>query len=804
MRDLVPYSSRGNPTGPEEPGEVRGGFETVDNAGTESVGIREYLGMVRRHIWVFLGVVALVVAYTINSVLNEPPRYRAISTVRLVDARRAMTGGMDGGGYDMQVSRQADVIESQIQILQSRTLGAVAVDLKGLRLVPVAGSLFPDEISEARLADSVSVDSLALAFGPTTVTARTSRSQDTASYGTPAELDGISITVAKRPEVSGVAFEVVTKEDAIARVTGSLQPFARPKTDILDLVYTGSNPHEVKRIANAVAEAAQAHNAASAQQVSRRRRAFLEGQLRQTDSMLARASGAYSGFRSSRQVFSSTQKAGAQEAGLVDIDMRRAELDAEKRTYERLLSQGRASGENVGSSLRVLVSSPGIASNPVVVQLYAQLTDYEKKRDDLISAGSALSNPDVLTLNELIPETGAKILDAVRSLIQALDQRIVALDKLRASGASQIAAAPAAETEELQLGQQVQTVQKSRDELQQELQKAKMAEAVEAGQIEIVDLVETPGSQIPSGGSRKLALGFLLGTILGVGATLLLESMNDSIRRRSDIEKILKVPGLAVIPRLAGSGNATRNLVQRALPGRSNSSRKAPSGGREELVTVTDVRSSAAESYRTLRTNLMFSQAVQALRTLVVTSASPGEGKTTTAANLAVSFAQQGMRVLLVDCDLRRARLHKLFDVAREPGLTDLVLGLGDADSVTRQTSVTGLYVLPAGPLPPNPAELLGSDGMRRALAALAEAYDLIVVDTPPLLAASDAAILATLVDGVIIVLRAGATETSAAQQSMQQLNAVGARVVGAVLNDPDTQVPQYGAYYRYDYAGAE
>ncbi|MDQ3243796.1 MAG: CpsD/CapB family tyrosine-protein kinase, partial [Gemmatimonadota bacterium] len=149
-------------------------------------------------------------------------------------------------------------------------------------------------------------------------------------------------------------------------------------------------------------------------------------------------------------------------------------------------------------------------------------------------------------------------------------------------------------------------------------------------------------------------------------------------------------------------------------------------------------------------------------------------------------------------------RLHKVFGVPREPGLSDLVLGYKDEDAVTRPTSVPGLYVIASGQLPPNPAELLGGEGMRRTLNSLMEGYDLVVVDTPPLLAASDAAILATLVDGVVIVLRAGQTESSAAVQSMQQLNAVGARVVGAVLNDPDMQVPRYGAYYRYEYSSAE
>jgi succinoglycan biosynthesis transport protein ExoP len=282
------------------------------------------------------------------------------------------------------------------------------------------------------------------------------------------------------------------------------------------------------------------------------------------------------------------------------------------------------------------------------------------------------------------------------------------------------------------------------------------------------------------------------------------DGMNTSIRRRADIERMLQVPGLAVIPRLVRNTAVDRGL-QRALPKKTGNGAARPPRKKaiEELVTVTDMRSASAEAYRTLRTNLIFSQAVQTLRTVLVTSASPGEGKTTTAANLAVSFAHHGMRVLLVDCDLRRGRLHKIFQIPREPGVTELVIGQEEAEAVIRQTDITGLYVIASGNLPPNPSELLGGERMRKTLASLSEAFDLIVIDTPPLLAASDGAILATLSDGVVLVLRAGSTEGEAAQQAIQQLAGVGARVVGAVLNDPDAKVPTYGGYYHYEYAGS-
>jgi capsular exopolysaccharide synthesis family protein len=300
-----------------------------------------------------------------------------------------------------------------------------------------------------------------------------------------------------------------------------------------------------------------------------------------------------------------------------------------------------------------------------------------------------------------------------------------------------------------------------------------------------------------AGRTRKLALGLIIGLMLGVGLAVVIDGMNSSIRRRDDIERVLQIPGLAVIPQFRGMPPMGR---VRALQARARNGDRHPNRA-SGLVTVHDASSAGAEAYRTLRTNLIFSQSVEALRSVVVTSAAPSEGKTTTAANMAVSFAQQGMRVAIIDCDLRRSRLHKMFSIPREPGLTEFILGQLDLDAVSRETTVPGLYVIPSGHLPPNPAELLGGNKMRTALAKLNEAFDLVVLDTPPLLAASDAAILATIADGVVMVVRAGVTEIEAGQQAIQQLASVGARVVGAVLNDPDAKVQKYGGYYKYEYA---
>lgn len=759
--------------------------------------------MVRRHWWLVLLVLIASVAYTANKAMKERPMYRAASTVRLVDSRRAVGGDVTGrNAMDGIYGFQSDPIESQIQVLQSGAVADVAVDLKGLRLIPVPGTAWIDEISAVDVSDSATASVISMRFDRSGFAAASDRSQRQAPYGQALELDGVVVRVDRRPPVDTAVFRVVSREAAIANASKGFSVTLRPRTDILDLSYTGSEPWHVKRMTNAMAEAFKVHNALRNSDMARRRRQFLETQLRQTDSILREAQARYSAFRSGRQVHSSTQQAGAEQAGLIDIDRRRAELDAEKTTYVDLLSAARRSEGN-STALRTLASSPGIASNPVVQQFYTQLEAYQRSRDSLMNAGAARTNPDVIAITSLIPAAASKMMDAVQSQILSLDAQVAALERLRRAGATRIAQSPDAETQELELQSEVQTVQLLARQLQDEHQRARMAEAIEGGQVEIVQLATSRGSQIATGKRRKVMMGATAGLLLGCIAAILLDGLNASIRKRSDIERLLGVPSLAVIPRLPSRTGRGQKML-RALPRMGTNGRPRPGLPDADLVTVRNVRSPAAESFRTLRTNLMFSQSVAAMRTLVVTSASPSEGKTTTASNLAVSFAQQGMRVLLVDCDLRRSRIHRIFGLQREPGFTDLTLGYASEEEVTHPTSVTGLYVIASGKLPPNPAELLGSDTTRRLFDRLTEGYDLIIVDTPPLLAASDAAILATVANGVVLVLRAGATENAAAQQAVQQLGSVGARIVGAVLNDPDAQVPKYGAYYHYEYAGSE
>ena len=213
----------------------------------------------------------------------------------------------------------------------------------------------------------------------------------------------------------------------------------------------------------------------------------------------------------------------------------------------------------------------------------------------------------------------------------------------------------------------------------------------------------------------------------------------------------------------------------------------------EGLITVSEPRSPISEAYRTLRTNLDFASLDEALKTLVVTSAGVGEGKSTTLANLAAVSAQAGRKVILVDSDLRRPTLHQLFGVGNESGLTTM---MRDEDLLAspplQDTGIPGLSLLTSGPLPPNPAEVLGSQRMTAVIAALAERADQVFFDTPPAVAVTDAAVLATKVDGVLLVIGAGSTRRDDARSAIQRLEQVKARLVGTVLTNV-----QMGAGFR-------
>jgi capsular exopolysaccharide synthesis family protein len=275
-----------------------------------------------------------------------------------------------------------------------------------------------------------------------------------------------------------------------------------------------------------------------------------------------------------------------------------------------------------------------------------------------------------------------------------------------------------------------------------------------------------------------------------------LQFLDRSIKNADELERILGVPVLAVIPDVSEEGRGTDYGYQYAYTyggdeGRSRSRAASPKRWLEkkapaekmaiELLPHTRPRLAVSEAYRALRTALLLSSAEE-LKVLAVTSVESSEGKTATATNLAVVLAQLGRRVVLIDGDLRKPRLHKVFGVSNRTGLVSY-LTTGSEDGVYHRTEVGGLFLLPSGPIPPNPSELLASERMRELMARLRESFDYVVIDTPPTLAVTDATIAGTLADGVVLCVRSGRVDRREAVRALDRLTLSDIKVLGAVLN---------------------
>ncbi|MDP9341279.1 MAG: polysaccharide biosynthesis tyrosine autokinase [Actinomycetota bacterium] len=319
--------------------------------------------------------------------------------------------------------------------------------------------------------------------------------------------------------------------------------------------------------------------------------------------------------------------------------------------------------------------------------------------------------------------------------------------------------------------------------LQQQLTTYLNTAPITQGGGQVIATANVPTSPVSPNHIRTGAFAFVLGLGLGIGLAFLRERLDDSIRTRQELERRLGAPVLATVPRIS----------------------KWKRGDDAFLVTLTDPKNPVSEAYRTLRTNLQFLATKGDLQTILVTSATAGDGKTATSANLAIVLAQAGRRVVLVSADLRRPRVHRFLNVSNEAGLS-LVL----ADSVpvwqaVKDPGVPNLRVIPSGPVPPNPAELLQSDRMGEFLQQVQEFADFVIIDTPPVLAVADASILSARVDGTLFVVDADTASRTATVQARDQLENAGARVIGAVFNKFDpSQAGAYPYYYYYYYHYAE
>jgi polysaccharide biosynthesis transport protein len=344
--------------------------------------------------------------------------------------------------------------------------------------------------------------------------------------------------------------------------------------------------------------------------------------------------------------------------------------------------------------------------------------------------------------------------------------------------------------------QEIETNKTLLDNLLQRSKENDVIMASKPNNISIVDYAIAPDGPIGPNRARTVFIAIFLSLGFGVGLALLLEYLDDTVHSTDEVERLLHLPALAVIPSAVGNGR--RRLL--GGPGALQKRNGNPSDNPELLMNV-DSRSPLAESYRHLRTSVLLSTAGRAPRSLLVTSSLPGEGKTTTAVNTAFSLAQTGATVVIIDADMRRPRLRSIFGMSDRAGLSSILSSeMPEADvlAMVSKEESTGLHVLTAGPIPPNPAELLGSDQMRRLLITLQSQFNHVVVDSPPVTSFTDGVLISSMVDGVLLVVHGGKSSRHVVKRSRQLLQDVGAKIFGVVLNNVNLQSHDYYYYQRY------
>jgi capsular exopolysaccharide synthesis family protein len=427
-------------------------------------------------------------------------------------------------------------------------------------------------------------------------------------------------------------------------------------------------------------------------------------------------------------------------------------------------------------------SLPAVLSNDYVQKIKADLSDLQRQQAQMAEKYGD-RHPEMVKIRTAIQAADAKLQTEIGKVVQSVKSEYqAALTQER----SLVGALESQKTEALGLnrkGIEYSVLQREAESNRQVyealLQRTKetgISGELKASNIRVVDRAEVPSVPVLPQRKRDLLMAGFAGLVLALGLVFAFEYLDNRIKSPQELRAHLNLPYLGMIPAIDASGPMLIN------------------GG---------VPPNFAEAIRAVRTNVLFSSADEGVRRVVVTSAGPGEGKSMFASNLSVSLAQAGQRVLHVDADMRRPRVHEIFELSQEPGLSNLLVGDCKPSEAVRKTPVQNLCVLPAGMIPPNPAELLGSKRCDEYFATLSEHFDWVVIDSPPVLAVADASVLANAATGVVFVVGADQTSRHTARAALEQLQAVQAHIIGAVLNrvDLDRNAFYYSAYYRKEYS---
>ncbi len=464
-------------------------------------------------------------------------------------------------------------------------------------------------------------------------------------------------------------------------------------------------------------------------------------------------------------------------------------------------------------------------STPMIAKLREEITELEAMRAEYVAQGVEEAHPKMQQILNRIKETKSKLIDETNQLvsreltlrdplsysqelvgkilameieIQSLSAKANALRMIVNRYSRRMNVLPEKSLKLARLQRSTKVGENIFLMLKEKHEEARIKEAGQIGNVRIVDKAIAPEEPIRPKKKLNVLLGAFLGILLGGGMALFLESLDTSLKSIEDIEDL----GLSVLGHIPRIGRTKAAKKTKKEPGQTPDQevRKVASN----LITHFAPKSPVSEAYRTFRTNIQFSNLDSPPQTILVTSPGPGEGKSTTVANLAITFAQMGTKTVLMDTDFRRPILHSIFGLEKETGITNYLAAKAPLETVIKKTAVPNLDVITCGVIPPNPSELLASEKMKGFLEQLKARYQMILFDTPPVIAVTDAAVLSLFLDGVVLLTSARQTSQQALARAKTLLENVKAKILGVVLNKVEAKSTygSYNYYYYYHYYG--
>ena len=792
------YSAVASPAAPAPAYPAWGGAGET-GAAPEEIQLRDAWRLVARHHWLIAATTALALAAGAAAVYLTTPVYESTAALRVDDPQPQLPGlGMALG--------DASTLLTEIETLRSRSLAEALVDSFGLRVW--IGR--PARAPRADIVTSVAAPMEAAgryrlerrAAGGFAVTdAATGRALGIVQAGGPMRVGRAFVRLSPAAaRYATIDLEVLPRDVAVDRLQQRLRVNRRHgDVNVVDVRFRSTDPRLARDVANALTAAFMADRRDALRSQAHATAAFLRGQVARLAGQLDQSEDALRRFQEGERIVSLDQQAGAAVQNAAGLQAQRDAIGAESSALAALLARADAapaSGAAAGARYRDLVAFPSLLRNPAVSGLLTSLAGVEDRRTELLSRRSP-SDPEVQLLDTRARDIEAQLGALARSYQQGLAGQAAALNGALARSEGQMRAIPGREVRLARLQRDAKVLEEIYSQMQARLKEAEIGEAAEDPRVRLLDAAVLPREPVAPRPAAYLSLALVLGLLLGVSGAALREYADRGVHSRRDVARATGLAVLALIPR--APGRRRRRLAGRAKDG------AAPVGRGKPRLLVKETRTPLAEAYDRLQVNLAFVRPRDPVRVVTLSSATPGEGKTTSAVNLAVTLARRRREVLLVDADLRCGVISGTLGVPQHPGLAELLAGQASLAQVVHRVRLDGdteISVIAGGRVPDDPAQLLGSDALPALFRRLREEFDTVVVDAPPVNLVTDAALLGCASDGLVLVVRSGATSEDDLRDAVQHLQAVGAPVLGVVLNDVDFRRergydPSYASYRR-------